>query len=124
MDIPKRTSCDQASNRKGVILLNLYITKHLVIINGRCNKDTGVGHYTCVGQIESSVIEYLICAKEFFKSRSSFAVSERTESSHLFLIEWSLEASFENHLDSPVLIQMKTKSAESCPLKKETTTLV
>lgn len=69
----KRANQDTAFNKQGESLLNICKSNNLLILNGRCHKDKGIGKYTFR---DISVIDYAISSTEGHKRVQDFEIME------------------------------------------------
>ena len=69
----KRANQDTAFNKQGESLLNICKSNNLLILNGRCHKDKGIGKYTFR---DISVIDYAISSTEGLKRIQDFEIME------------------------------------------------
>ena len=75
--IPERNNLDSVENQYGNWLVNLCISKQMVILNGRATGDT-VGNYTYYGPNGSSTIDYFIINDSMYKYVNFVKVLELT----------------------------------------------
>ena len=75
--LSERNNLDSVENQYGIWLVNLCISKQLVILNGRTTGDT-VGNYTYYGPNGSSTIDYFIVHESLFKNVNYLKILELT----------------------------------------------
>ena len=65
-DCLNRISEDKSSNKYGSELLKLCKSTNLIILNGRCGLDKGIGKFTESNTRGSSVVDYVLCSHGIF----------------------------------------------------------
>lgn len=75
--IPERNNQDCVENQYGNWLINLCISKQLIILNGRTTGDT-VGGFTYYGPNGSSTIDYFLVNQSLFKNVNYLEISDLT----------------------------------------------
>ena len=77
-----RSSCDKENvNSFGRALIDLCCTHNIHIVNGRAS-DNAVGHYTCIANNGSSLVDYHVVSSELFPFIDSFYIDEKDDSDH------------------------------------------
>ena len=71
-------------NSHGFELIDLCRSSGLLIVNGRCGDDRGIGGYTRIDTTRSSIVDYVMANPRLFKSFESFTIHGKLpESDHL-----------------------------------------
>ena len=94
----QRQSKDETYNRFGISLLDLCCTYNIHVLNGRLFEDTN-GEITCVVNIGSSVVDYMLTSTALFDSNLHFKVGSEDFSDH-FPLHCTLSLSDINLQDS------------------------
>ena len=96
-NILERYSMDRRPmNRHGSRLIELCKTSNMFILNGRCGRDYGVGRYTRVNTMGSSVIDYVLCTAKVHQRITEFQVGNKMPESDHNPVTFSIK------LNSPV----------------------
>ena len=78
----RRVSCDKQTNKFGKDLISFCKNYMMQICNGRIGEDKDIGQFTFVGPNGNSVIDYILCPSLLMHLIDTFAIEERTESTH------------------------------------------
>ena len=76
-----RCSKDRKINKFGLSLLDMFCTRDLHILNGRLFNDKD-GNFTCFSNNGTSVVDYIICSTDIFKSIRNFGIGDEDFSDH------------------------------------------
>ena len=76
-----RCSKDRKINKFGLSLLDMCCTRDLYILNGRLFNDKD-GNFTCFSNNGTSVVDYIICSTDMFKSIRNFGIGDEDFSDH------------------------------------------
>lgn len=106
-----RYSCDKTVNSAGRMLIDICKVFSLYILNGRSGHDNGIGNYTYVSTLGSSVIDYCLCTGDVTEHIKEFRVEERGESQH-FPISLILKL---NHTDNNTCTTVNLQSEQALP---------
>lgn len=90
---PERFSKDEIINPRGRDLLSFCSVTDLMIANGRCGSDNGIGEYTCINAHGASVVDYLLIDSNRLSLLSSFDVLDTSTASVHFPISFSFNIS-------------------------------
>ena len=78
----RRVSCDKQTNKFGKDLISSCKNYMMQICNDRIGDDKDKGQFTFVGPNGNSEIDYILCPSLLMHLIDTFAIEERTESTH------------------------------------------